>query len=79
MPPPRPTFIFDDEEDDFMDTAEPERVRLNNIRKHDWEKEWRERLETYKKFMEPFLDPHTRRAYWQAKQEWRRGLFTTEM
>ncbi|KAI7852481.1 hypothetical protein BDC45DRAFT_513486 [Circinella umbellata] len=78
MPPPRPSFIFEDE-DDFMDSAEPERVNLNNTRKHDWEKEWRERLESYKTFMEPFLDPHTRHAYWQAKQEWRRGLFTTEM
>lgn len=27
----------------------------------------------------PFLDPDAKMAYWHAKQEWRRGLTTTEM
>lgn len=27
----------------------------------------------------PYLDKEKRHQYWQAKQEWRRGLLTTEM
>ncbi|KAI7878891.1 hypothetical protein K492DRAFT_132181 [Lichtheimia hyalospora FSU 10163] len=85
MPPPRqPLFILDDDDDDedamdvLLNTQEPEHANLH-IRKHDYEKELRERLEAYNKFMQPFLDPISRREYWTAKQEWRRGLTTTEM
>lgn len=86
MPPPRqPLFVLDDDDEDdenamdvFMSTQEPEHANLH-VRKHDYEKELRERLEAYNKFMQPFLDPISRREYWTAKQEWRRGLTTTEM
>lgn len=64
--------------DASMEGAEPEQANLR-IEKIDWEKDWRERLEKYREFMQPFLDPIARHQYWLAKQEWRQGLATTEM
>lgn len=53
--PPNPiSFLVDDDNDDgdaFMESAEPERANLRQTQLLDWEKDYRERLDQYRRFM----------------------------
>lgn len=64
-------------DDDFL--GEIGDAEVAHLEARDWEKEWLERLESYKKFLEPYHDKYMRDQYWFAKQQWRQSLITTEM
>ncbi|CAO3640124.1 unnamed protein product [Cunninghamella blakesleeana] len=67
-----------DDDDDFMmmEASEPEIAHLTN---RNWEKEWNEKLDSYKDFISVYLDKSMRHDIWLAKQKWRRSLITTEL
>ncbi|CAO3698124.1 unnamed protein product [Rhizopus stolonifer] len=73
---PRKKPVTGDEDDFQMDTADPE---VAHLEQRDWDAEWKERLDMYKDFLKLYCDKEKRHASWLAKQEWRRGLLTTEM
>ncbi|CAO3636362.1 unnamed protein product [Cunninghamella echinulata] len=67
-----------DDDDDFimLETSEPE---IAHLKERDWEKEWNEKLSSYKAFISQYLDKDIRHQLWLKKQEWRQGLVTTEL
>lgn len=73
---PRKQQVKGDDDDFQMDSADPE---IAYLAQKDWDAEWQERLQMYKDFLRLYQDKEKRHAYWLAKQEWRRGLLTTEM